>query len=209
VLFNVPKLKTHNLAITTLGMKNLMGLVNVFDRHYCLEAWQEMPPEIQAEGRPRHEWFDQKMHALWEAGLARRLVDTAKVIRPALNIVEGVVGREGTGFQRGRNRNLGLVVAGTNVVSVDSLASYLMGFDLEKIVYLDFAKQAGLGTVDIEKLHIYTEQDGQLELCTDVQKLRISPPFRVIQNIVNEDRTLFRDTESGDASDNLFGKSKA
>ena len=52
VLFNVPKLKTHNLAITTLGMKNLMGLVNVFDRHYCIQAWDEMPAEIRARTPP-------------------------------------------------------------------------------------------------------------------------------------------------------------
>jgi hypothetical protein len=65
----------------------------------------------------------------WQEGLARRLTDTAQVIRPALNIVEGIVGREGTGFQRGRNRTLGLAVAGVNPVAVDSLTSYLMGFD--------------------------------------------------------------------------------
>jgi uncharacterized protein (DUF362 family) len=209
VLFNVPKLKTHNLSITTLGMKNLMGLVNVFDRHYCLEAWLEMPPEVLAERRPRHEWFDQNLHELWQTGLARRLVDTAKVIRPALNIIEGVVGREGTGFQRGRNRALGLVVAGINVATVDSITSYLMGFEPDNIVYLRLAKQAGLGTVDIEKLRIYTEHDGKLELCNDVQTLRISPPIQVVKNIVGEDAALFRETASVDASDNLFGKSKA
>ena len=92
VLFNVPKLKTHNLAITTLGMKNLMGLVNVFDRHYCIQAWNELPAEIRAERRPRPEWFTREMHELWQMGLARRLADTAQVLRPALNIVEGVVG---------------------------------------------------------------------------------------------------------------------
>ncbi len=32
VLINVPKLKTHNLGITTLCMKNLMGVVNVWDQ---------------------------------------------------------------------------------------------------------------------------------------------------------------------------------
>ena len=63
------------------------------------------------------------MHELWQTGLARRLADTAQVLRPALNIVEGVVGREGTGFHRGRNRPLGLVIAGVNMVAVDSVAS--------------------------------------------------------------------------------------
>jgi len=63
VLINVPKLKTHNLAITTLCLKNLMGLVNVFDRHYCGQAWRElaaagMLPE--SEGRPREAWIGRR-----------------------------------------------------------------------------------------------------------------------------------------------------
>ncbi len=125
ILINVPKLKTHNLAITTLCLKNLMGLVNVFDRHYCGQAWRElaaagMLPE--SEGRPREAWMDEGIHAAWQRGLARRLVDTAQVIRPHLNIVEGVVGREGTGFQRGRNFPLGLALAGVNMVAVDTAA---------------------------------------------------------------------------------------
>ncbi len=210
-LFNVPKLKTHNLAITTLSMKNLMGLVGVFDRHFCLQSWEEMPAEVQAEQRPRREWLDQGLHRRWQEGLARRLVDTAQVIRPALNIVEGIVGREGTGFQRGRNRALGLVVAGVNMVAVDSLASYLMGFDPRQLVYLQLAAEAGLGTNDIHELRVYLEQDGELLPCAQVDSLRIDPPFRVISNIMGEEPDPFHlaGTVSGDPSDSFFGRSKA
>lgn len=211
ILINVPKLKTHNLSITSLCMKNLMGLVNVFDRHYCLQAWLEMPPEIKDETRPRREWFTQEMHELWQDGLARRLVDTAQAVPPALNIIEGVVGREGTGFQRGQNRALGLAIAGINLVSVDALACYLMGFDLQRIVYLRQAAQAGLGVIDIDQLKVYTARDGELALCRDVKSLRISPPFRVIKNIVEEEPGLFQaELMAGqDSSGSLFGKSIA
>jgi uncharacterized protein (DUF362 family) len=210
-LFNVPKLKNHNLAITTLCMKNLMGLVNAKERHYCLQAWKEMPEEWQAETRPRHEWFTGEMHQRWQTGLARRLVDTAQVIHPALNLVEGIVGREGTGFQRGRNRTLGLVVAGINMVAVDSLVSYLMGFDPQQLIYLKLAADCGLGTNDIGRLHVYTEQEGTLNPCSDVDKLRIDPPFRVISNIAGEDPDPFQLAGSGitDPSDTLFGKTRA
>ncbi len=192
VLFNVPKLKTHNLAITTLGMKNLMGLVNVFDRHYCVQAWNEMPAEIRAERRPRPEWFSREMHELWQTHLARRLADTAQVLRPALNMVEGVVGREGTGFQRGRNRQLGLVIAGANLVAVDSAASWLAGFDPLSLVYLRVAAAAGLGENDPARLKIYTEQAGELARCANPAALRLDPPFRVISGIRGEDLDPFR-----------------
>jgi uncharacterized protein (DUF362 family) len=211
VVFNVPKLKTHNLAITTLGMKNLMGLVNVFDRHYCLQAWEELPEEARANPRPRREWFEEKMHEAWQTGLARRLVDTAQVIRSDLTIIEGVVGREGTGFQRGQNRPLGLVVAGVNVVAADTAASYIMGFDPQELIYLKLAAQAGLGTNEIGNLRIYTVQENELVLCPDPASLRVSPPFRVIRNIKGEQPVQF-ETEGlavVDPSDSFFNISQA
>lgn len=206
ILINVPKLKTHNLAITTLCMKNLMGLVKVTDRHFCIEAWQELPEALRADPRPRPEWLHQDLHATWQAGLARRLVDTAQVIQPALNIIEGVVGREGTGFQRGRNRVLGLAVAGVNMVAVDSVASYLMGFDPQQLIYLQMAAQAGLGENDVHKLRVYHAQAGSLTLCQDVSALRVAPPLRVISHIVEDDPALVRSMgQPFDVSDRLLG----
>jgi len=209
VLFNVPKLKTHNLAITTLCMKNLMGLVSVFDRHYCLQAWEEQPEEIRTNLRPRREWMDRRMHERWQVGLAHRLVDTAQVIQPALNLVEGLIGREGTGFQFGRNRPLGLAVAGINMVAVDSLVSYLMGFDPQHLVYLQIANEAGLGINDVSKLRVYIEQEGNLVPCQEVNALRIDPPFCVVSRIVDEDPDPFQiaGLKINDSSDILFSKS--
>ncbi len=187
VLFNVPKLKTHNLAITTLCMKNLMGLVNVFNRHYCGQAWRDMPEAAQEHEEPRNEWVTQAIHERWQAGLARRLIDTAQIIQPHVNVIEGVVGREGTGFQRGRNFPLGLVIAGINMVAVDSVASYLMGFDPQQLVYLRMAAESGLGTHDLAHLHIYTVCDGEVVPCQDIASLRTDPPFKVIRNIVEDE----------------------
>ena len=186
VLINVPKLKTHNLAITTLCLKNMMGAVNVFDRHYCGQAWGEIPQELRHDDRPRNEWMDERVHGLWQEGLARRLNDTAKAVRPHLNIVEGVVGRDGTGFHRGRNYPLGLVIAGVNMVAVDSVASYLMGFDPAQLIYLRMAAEAGLGSNDLDSLRIYTVQDGAIVPCPDIAALRADPPMRVIRGLAGE-----------------------
>jgi uncharacterized protein (DUF362 family) len=199
LLFNVPKLKTHNLSITTLCMKNLMGLVNVFDRHFCAQAWQDLPEAIRSNPRPRSEWFDRSIHERWQQGLAIRLADTARAIPPALNLIEGIVGREGTGFQRGRNRTLGLAIAGVNLVAVDSLASYLMGFDPQELIYLKVAAGVGLGENDIRKLRVYTLQAGELTLCTEVRALRIDPPFAVLSGIKGEDPDQFRVDDSAGA----------
>jgi uncharacterized protein (DUF362 family) len=190
VLVNVPKLKTHNLGITTLCMKNLMGTVNVYDRHYCSQAWREMPEEVRSDPRPRQEWFDRTLHEQYQAGLARRLADTAKVVPSHLCIVEGIVGREGTGFRQGRNRALGLAIGGINSVAVDSVASYLMGFPPEQLVYLNVAEQAGLGTNRMGDLRVYEVQAGKVVPCQDLIAQRADPPFQVISNIKGEFHTL-------------------
>jgi uncharacterized protein (DUF362 family) len=188
VLFNVPKLKTHNLGITSLCMKNLMGLDDVFERHYCGQAWKDCPEFAQYDGRPKHEWMDARMHELWQTGLAKRLADLAQVIQPQLNLVEGVVGRDGTGFHRGRNFPLGLVVAGTNVVAVDTVASYLMGFDPARLVYLNVASAVGLGDNNLANLRIYEVVDGSVLPCRSLEALRAPEPFQVIRDIIGEEQ---------------------
>ncbi len=151
------------------------------------------------------------MHDLWQLGLARRLVDTAQVIHPHLNIIEGIVGREGTAFEHGCNRTLGLVIAGVNIVAVDSLASYLMGFDPQKLIYLDLAAEAGLGENNISRLKTYILEEDHLAPCADPGLLRVTPPFRVITHVKGEPPSPFDEHSSrvADMSDVFFNKSKA
>ncbi len=187
VLINTPKMKTHNLGITTLCMKNLMGVVNVFDRHFCSQAWQDMPEAVNAGDQPKKLWMDRTMHERWQTGLARRLADLAQVVQPALNLVDGIVARDGTGFNRGNNYALGLCVAGVNMVAVDSVASYLMGFDPQALIYLKVAAGAGLGTNDLSQLRIYTAEGDTIVRCDDLTPLRADPPLRVISDIKGEE----------------------
>ncbi|HID11850.1 MAG TPA: DUF362 domain-containing protein [Candidatus Latescibacteria bacterium] len=171
-LANVPKMKTHNLAITTLSMKNLMGTVAPHERNFCGQSW------------PRTAWDRESLtpqeHIAWQWGLAERLCDLNSVVRPSLNVVEGVVGRDGTGFHRGRNIPAGLAIAGRNPVAVDAVASFLMGFAPEDIVYLRAALEWGLGEVRVERLRVFSLEEGELRPCRDLRKLRLEGRFEVI-----------------------------
>lgn len=178
-LINVPKLKTHNLGITTLCLKNLMGLNYGPERHFCSQAMAEMPVDCADSARNRSDWMTEAQHECWQRGLARRLADLGQVITPRLNIVEGIVGRDGTGFQHGRNITLGLVIAGTNMVAVDSVASYLMGFDPAKLIYLQTASRAGLGSNRLEDIHCLELLAGDLVPCPSLDKYKANPPFEV------------------------------
>jgi len=186
VLINVPKLKTHNLGITTLCMKNQMGLDNVFDRHYCSQAMRDLQRELGCSVAPSRQIMDEALHNRYQEGLARRLIDLAQVVQPHLCVVEGVVGRDGTGFHQGSNYPLGMVVAGTNMVAVDAVASYLVGFDPRRIIYLRMAAEHGLGCNDPEQLRIYTAENGSIVLCRDMEALRANPRFKVIRGIQGE-----------------------
>ena len=108
-----------------------------------------------------------------------------------MNIVEGVVAREGTGFNRGRNHTLGLSVAGINMVAVDSVASYLVGFDPQSLIYLKMASAAGLGTNELKKLRVYQVADGELVPCRDLAAIRAQPPLRVISDIKEENDDMY------------------
>jgi hypothetical protein len=71
-------------------------------------------------------------------------------------------------------------------VAVDSVASYLIGFDPQELVYLRVAAGVGLGSNDLRDLHVYEVQDGAVVPCRDLEAQRADPPFRVISNIVGE-----------------------
>lgn len=186
VLLNIPKMKTHNLGITSLCLKNLMGLDDVFERHYCGQAWRELPANRRRDDIPKNEWMDQPLHEVWQTGLARRLADLAQVIKPDLNIVEGVVARDGTGFNRGRNFPLGLAVAGVNMVAVDSVSSYLMGFSPQELIYLKIAHEAGLGNNDLSRLTIYVVENNEIKPCDQIKAIRAPEPFQVIRDIIGD-----------------------
>jgi len=190
VLFNVPKLKNHGLTLATLCMKNLMGVDNVFDRHYCSQSHNELAAELAQLGRPVSDTLTRARHEILQEKMGHRLADLAKVVKPQLNIVEGVVGRDGTGFQRGVNHSLGLVIAGTNVVAVDSVASYIMGFDPSRLIYLRVAAEAGLGANDINQICVYRARADEDEMALvqddDLGSLRAPTPLRPITGATEE-----------------------
>lgn len=169
---NVPKYKTHNLAVTTLSMKNLMGTITPCDdRHLC---------NIKREYAGRAQEITSNGITLREERLCHKLCDLSLASKPDLNVIEGIVGRDGTAFRHGKNIRTNLAIAGKDVVSVDAVGSYLMGFEPSGIGYLKIAAQRGLGEIDIEKIDIYEARDGQLFPCSDIARFMSEIPFEVL-----------------------------
>ena len=111
LVVSLPKMKTHHWAGVTLAMKNLFGVM----------------PGV-AYGWPKN--------VLHHAGIPGSILDINAAVRPALAIVDGIVGMEGDGPIMGTARHSGVLVMGTNLPGVDATATRLMGIDPGRVSYL-------------------------------------------------------------------------
>jgi uncharacterized protein (DUF362 family) len=118
-IVSAAKLKTHSSTSVTLGMKNLFGL---------------LPDKFKA-----------KYHA---KGISRVIVDINTLIKPALTVIDGFVGMEGNGPVDGTPVKMDTIIAGKNVVAVDSTGCRVMGIDPRSISHIRRAKEKALGNID-------------------------------------------------------------
>ena len=90
-----------------------------------------------------------------------RLVDLLGVFKPALTIVDGIIGGEG---YEGNTKPVkhGVMIASDNVVECDAVAAYLMGMEPLEIGYLSQAYDRGFGEVRIEEIEVIGENPGPL-----------------------------------------------
>jgi uncharacterized protein (DUF362 family)/Pyruvate/2-oxoacid:ferredoxin oxidoreductase delta subunit len=104
VIINLPKLKTHGMMGLTCGVKNLFGAV---------VGMRKPALHLQAGA-------DKSLFALM-------LLELADHIRPALTIVDAIVGMEGNGPGSGDPVPIGALLAGSDALAVDSVATRLIG----------------------------------------------------------------------------------
>jgi len=125
-LINMPVMKTHTLTRLTLGLKNLKGTVSKTSKR--------------------------TMHL---GNLEQSIALTCKAVRPKLTIVDGLVGMEGLGpAVFGKPIKPGLLIAGTDPVSVDAVTATIMGRDPKEIEHIRIAWELGLGEIELDKIEI-------------------------------------------------------
>jgi len=176
-LIGAAKMKTHGLAIATLTVKNMQGLVAYRYKHFCqtIDAVEQFSPELAEHFRPnlrvvleeecrRHREDDPDWDMRDEI-YAHRACDSLLALHPFISIVEGVVGRWGTGYRRAQDALGDLVVAGINPVHVDAVTSYLMGHTPARINYLRVAHERGFGENDPSRIELHLLRDGEVEPC--------------------------------------------
>ena len=128
-IISVPVMKTHDQGQATLSLKNLKGLVT------------------DAEKRRIH-----------LEGMFEGVVDLVSHFKPIFAVVDGMIGQEGMGPLMGLPVELGLVLAGRNLVAVDAVASRVMGFQAEEVPITKAAAARGLGPLDARQIEVVGEQ---------------------------------------------------
>ena len=123
VIISLPKMKTHELTYYTGAVKNMFGVLP-------LKTRKEM-----------HLLADRKI-------FGEAVIDLYSVAKPHLAVMDGVVGMEGNGPSHGTPVNTGVILASYDCVSLDVVASELIGFDPMRIPTTSAAIERGFGSKD-------------------------------------------------------------
>lgn len=122
VLINLPKLKTHSQMRLSLGVKNTFG---------CIVGLRK--PEWHFRAGVDTERF------------AQVLVRVHAAVRPAITVLDGVLAMEGQGpGRRGVPRELGLILASCDAVSLDAAVCAMVGLGEDELLTTRVAKREGL-----------------------------------------------------------------
>jgi len=131
LVINLPKLKTHTLTLYTGAVKNLFGVIT--------------------GGRKR----ELHVRAPGVTDFSRILVDILELVKPQLNIMDGVLGLEGYGPGTGGTPHpYKIMAASTDAVALDSVLSRAMGFKTGEVLHLAQAESRGLGAHQPERIRI-------------------------------------------------------
>ncbi len=139
VVINLPKLKTHQMVGVTCAVKNLFGAVVGMRK-----------PRLHLQAGTDKAFF------------ALMLLELAEHIRPALSIVDAVVGMDGQGPGSGDPVQIGALLAGANPLAVDTAAMELVGLPPEASWTQKIAQKTGRPGSRLEELEIFGERPAAL-----------------------------------------------
>ena len=127
---NIPKLKTHSMAVVTLGIKNQWG----FPQH--------------ADRGKDHNY-----------NLHSKLVDMFELLKPDINLIDGTEGTihghyPPTAWEDKLVIPFNILIGGTDTLAVDVVGARIFGLTIDKIPHLKLASERGLGEGDLSKIKV-------------------------------------------------------
>ncbi|MCR4405790.1 MAG: DUF362 domain-containing protein [Anaerolineae bacterium] len=130
VVISLSKLKTHGFMRFTGAIKNLFGVIpGTFKTGYHAKL-------VTAER------------------FATMLLDVTDFVRPALHIMDAVVGMDGDGPSAGRPFPIGVILASTDGVALDLTATELVGIEPLSVPVLKVAARLGLTSGRLQDIQL-------------------------------------------------------
>ncbi|MDD3905881.1 MAG: DUF362 domain-containing protein [Candidatus Omnitrophica bacterium] len=129
-IISVPKLKTHGVTTLTAAIKNMYGTVAGLYKAECHSR------------APKEEDF------------AKVIAKVYSIAKPDLTILDGIVAMEGDGPSAGVPRQMGVVMAGSDGVAIDTCAALLIGVAPLDILVTKESAALGLGEADPARIEI-------------------------------------------------------
>lgn len=149
VVGSLAVLKVSAVTGASLCMKNMFGVLAVERKHYL------------------HEWINEL------------LVDLLQVLRPAFGIIDGYWGWEGgESMIAGNPLQTNVVIAGRDVVAVDTVGALVMGLDPQAVPHLPMAAKLGLGVTDVNEVSMVGTALGDARVCFR----QVPPSQRLVPN---------------------------
>ncbi len=136
-LISAAKMKTHDRAVTTLSLKNVLLGAPLNDG-------------TKNDKSLTHTEYNFSPRAV----LHFNMFHLAQEIWPDLGVIDGFVAMEGNGPVGGTPVDARVALASLDPLAMDTLTTQLMGFDPGKIPYLTSMAEAGMGQGDLTKVQI-------------------------------------------------------
>lgn len=119
-IIDLPKMKTHMMTGCTAATKNLFG---------CIPGLQKAELHTRFPDRER---------------FGEMLIDLLETVKPDMALLDGIIGMEGDGPAGGNPREIGVLMAGEDLLNIDLAVCAMQGMEPMRVPYLEAAHNRGL-----------------------------------------------------------------
>jgi uncharacterized protein (DUF362 family) len=130
--------KTHDTAIVTLTLKNMMGSLARSDRSKMHGYADDLERDFLKSVRI----------------MPKNLIALGKHVAPHVGVIDGFLGMEGRGPGGGDEVPLGIAIASADFLAADAVAAKIMGFEPLEVGYIYYANELGMGVGDLSNIEV-------------------------------------------------------
>jgi len=137
-VISLPKFKTHNLTYITGAVKNLFGFISGLEK----SQWH-----LKARTKAEFSGFLLDLFAALQNGFEKP--------KKFVHVMDAIVGMDGQGpGASGRPKKIGALIASTDAVAADAIATRLTGLEAAEADTLTLGERRGLGFASPDRIEV-------------------------------------------------------